>query len=99
MDRKKSFSAYLNENVRLFRLLFAAGFVLALAAILLTPARTWIYDYFGDHQDVLEGYTGMQKLATAFTEGIFLPGLGGAVFALLITVPAALLKERFRPSR
>ncbi len=98
MDRKKSFSAYLDGNVRLFRLLFTAGFVLTLAAILLSPARTWIYDYFGDHQDVLEGYTGMQKLATAFTEGVFLPGLGGAVFAFVLTVPVAMIRERFRSS-
>ena len=99
MDRKKDFFTVLNENVRLFRVLLAAGFVLTLAAVLLSPARIWIYDYFGDHQDVLEGYTGMQKLATAFTEGVFLPGLGGTVFALLFTVPAARLKERFRSSR
>ena len=99
MDRKKDFFTYLNGNVRLFRILFAAGFVLTLAAVLLSSARTWIFNYFGDHKDVYEGYTGMQKLATAFTEGLFLPGLGGAVFALLFTVPAALLKERFRSSR
>ena len=96
MKRKKDFIAYLNENTRLFRILFAVGYVLTLSAVLLSPLRRSLYEYFGDHQDVLEGYTGMQKLVTAFTEGIFLPGLGAFVFALLLTIPAARLRDRFR---
>ena len=99
MNRKKDFFTLLNENARLFRILLAAGYAVALAAVLFTPLLRRLYDYFGDHQDVLEGYTGMQKLSTAFTAGIFLPGLAGSFFALLFTVPIALLRERIRRSR
>ena len=86
--------SFLDKNIRLYRVLLAAGFAVTLLLVLLTPLKIWLLEFFADKQEIYEGYTPFVYLAFLFTGCVFLPGLGAAAFAVPVTWIVSLFQKK-----